>query len=99
VQGTIDGWFLEAPGVPKWMLIRDKALIECIVSQNINNMMMVEIVNSHYAKHKLDWRISPAVVLQEELQGICLANINKARLQAGLLPLKRHAAQISKDAP
>jgi hypothetical protein len=99
LQGVIDGWLSRTTGEPPWVVARRKGLNKCLTKQKIDGAMLADAVNSHYQAHKADWRVSPSVVLEETIQGICLADINSERAAVGLAPWERKPDQISKDAP
>lgn len=98
--GALDSWSQPTgPEDEAWRVARRTGVSNCMLEQNITVAMLLEIVNGHYKDFKADWRISPSSVLVEELQGICLLEINKARKAGGLEPWERNPRQITKDTP
>lgn len=99
IAGVWDGWLTPTQNEEPWQAARRDGLSNCVKSQEFTGQMLVDLVNNHYKEHKADWRVEPAVVFQESIQGVCLLDINKSLSASGLATWERHPEQITKDAP
>lgn len=98
LAGVMDHWTrTSTPGEPPWMRPQRKGVNKCIREQGISTYMLVDLVNAHYKAHTADWRIPPASVVTHAIMGLCLADVNSEREQAGYEPWERKPEQISKD--
>jgi hypothetical protein len=98
--GALDGWLQSSDkGEPVWVVARRKGLKTCLYEQKITAPMLLELVSKHYERFNADWRLPPAPVLFDVLQGMCLVDINRERKAVGLAPWDRKPPQISKDIP
>lgn len=100
LQGVVDGWIqIDQKSDADNLKARRAGMRSCFEKQSFDTPMALELVNSHYKTHPVDWKYAPAVVLYFAVNGMCLPEINEERAKLGLPTLIRIPTQISKDNP